>query len=287
MARIECKSSQQGVPSKWVQVDGITDDEVNAARDGLDRLLETEEQISTAVAMAFVAVVKTCPEANPSDLWQHVIYRHLLDKGWSDNRWKRVSGFALERAFVAIYGPRLEPHGLRMRILTASEANRFLKALGAEVGATKIDLFIEGFVESASILGEWEIIGAAHVKSSIAERIQDDVPASQSFIRAGLISIALTMDSKSYPPPHGECINFGELGGRSAGVEKERLKRGYVEQTGQFDGLFSFNLRTPPSGAKTASGKRIYTLSLSEKQPDELVRFLVDRWESYRKAKGI
>lgn len=122
------------------------------------------------------------------------------------------------------------------------------------------------------------MFGVAHVKSSIAERIQDDVPASHAFMAAGLTSVALTMDAKSFPPPHGDCVNHGELGGRSVGMDKERLKRAYVEIDGQFDALFSFNSRTPPSPAETPSGKRIHVLSFSEAQPDELVRFLVRRW---------
>ncbi|MGB8413836.1 MAG: BsaWI family type II restriction enzyme [Candidatus Binatus sp.] len=263
-----------------MQVDGITDAQVARAKAELDRLLKAEEQISTAVALAFVAVVMMCPDANPSDLWQHVIYRHLLKRGWNDNRWKRVSGFALERALVALYGPRLAAHGLRMRILDAREANAFLATLETDVQATKVDLFLEGEIKSA-----WRIFGAAHVKSSIAERIQDDVPASRVFMEHGLTSIMLTMDSKSYPPPHGNCINYGELGGRSLTVAKERLKRGYIENAGQFDGLFSFNLRTPPSPAKTPSGKRIYAMSFSEKQPDKLVRFVIERWGTYLKGK--
>ncbi len=110
-----------------------------------------------------------------------------------------------------------------------------------------------------------------------AERIQDDVPASIAFMQRGLLSVALTMDAKSYPPPHGNCINYGELGGRSLSIEKERQKRAYVEVTGQFDGLFSFNLRTPKSPETTPSGKRIYEMSLYEEQPDQLTRFLVTR----------
>lgn len=279
MAKIECRSAQRGVPSKWVEVDGITDEEVIRAQKGLDRLLRNEEQVSTAVALAFVAVVNMCPTANPSDLWQHVIYRHLMRRGWSDNRWKRVSGFALERALVAVYEPRLALHGLRMRILGAAEANRFLATLGTNVRATKVDLFLEGRRAGE----DWRIFGAAHVKSSIAERIQDDVPASTAFMRGGLVSIALTMDAKSFPPPHGDCINHGELGGRSLGVEKERLKRTYVERDGQFDALFSFNLRTPPSSLETPSGKRIQVLSLTDPQPDQLVEFLMSRWNDHAK----
>jgi hypothetical protein len=285
MATIECRSAQRGVAPKMVQLDGITDREVTKARAALDALIESEEQVSDAVAAGFVAVAVMCPKANPSDLWQHVIYRHLLDSGWSDNRWKRVSGFALERAFVSMYESRLAPHNLRMRKLDKTEANKILVGLGTNIRDTKIDVFLEG--KAPNTAGPWRVFGAAHVKSSIAERIQDDVPASQAFMSAGLVSIALTMDSKSYPPPHGECINWGELGGRSLGVDKERLKRGYVEVEGQFDGLFSFNLRTPPSPATTASGKRIYTMGLSEKQPDQLVKFLTEKWIAYAKANPV
>lgn len=281
MARLECRSSQRGVPSEWVMVDGITDGEVQKVWVNLDGLIEKEEQVSTAVAMAFVAVAELCPHANPSDLWHHVIYRRLLQLGWSDNRWKRVSGFALERGLVSIYQPRLAPHGIRMRIYTAEEANAFLSTLGTDIKATKVDLFLEGDTPRGN-----RIFGAAHVKSSIAERIQDDVPASRLFMEKGLLSIALTMDAKSYPPPHGKCVNYGELGGRTQGVEKNRIKRDYIEQSGQFDALFSFNLRTPPSVGETASGKRIYTMSLHETQPDQLVRFIVDYWDQVRKRRG-
>jgi len=280
VATLECRSAQRGIASRWVKVEGITDAQVITARAKLDRLLKVEEQISTAVALAFVAVATMCPDANPSDLWQHVIYRHLLKKGWNDNKWKRVSGFALERALVALYEPRLAAHGLRIRILDAGEANAFLSTLGTDVQSTKVDLFLEGEINDA-----WRIFGAVHVKSSIAERIQDDVPASRFFMENGLTSIMLTMDSKSYPPPHGDCINYGELGGRSLAIEKERLKRGYIENAGQFDGLFSFNLRTPPSPPKTLSDKRIYAMSFSEKQPDKLVQFIIERWATYLKGK--
>jgi hypothetical protein len=283
MALIECRSAQTGIASQWVEVDCITDVEIASAQSKLDqRLSAGDEQISTAVALSFLELTATCPRANPSDLWHHIVYRHLLQRGWSDQRWKRVSGFALERAFVSIYGPRLSTYGIRMRILAAEEANRLLIALGInETRATKVDLFIEGLRGT-----EWRIFGAAHVKSSIAERIQDDVPASRAFMDRGLLSIALTMDAKSFPPPHGNCVNYGELGGRSSGVEKERLKRNYIELAGQFDGLFSFNLRTPPSPPTTPSGEKIYTMSLHENLPDQLLLFLAENWTAHAKSIG-
>ena len=95
-----------------------------------------------AVAAAFAWVVRLCPDANPSDLWQHVIYRHALMLGWSDQRWKRVSGFALERALVDLYDSRLLPHGVRLRRVKEAEANRLLDQLGvpeADRGLASLD----------------------------------------------------------------------------------------------------------------------------------------------------
>lgn len=275
MVRIEVKSSQSRVPSAWVEIENITDEQCQEMYAVLDSSLSAELQVSNAAAQALQFAIELCPNANPSDLWHHVIYRHLLDYGFSDQRWKRVSGFALERAFVNIYRPRFEPYGLRLRILPASEASRLLAALNVRVKASKVDIFLEG------LRGEsWDIFGALHAKSSIAERIQDDVPASLALMRHGFLSVALTMDVKSFPPPHGNGVNHGELGGRSFAVEKSRPKRAYIEEDGQFDALFSFNLRTPPSPPQTASGKRIYTLSLSKPQPDAFVSFVVNHWRA-------
>lgn len=279
MALIECKPSQPGVESRWVEIDCITADEVARIRQHLDEQLRSG-QVSDAVALAFVEAVTLCPTSNPSDLWHHIIYRYLLEIGWSDQRWKRVSGFALERALVAILNPELDKRNIRLRILSATEATELLRILGlAGTKASKVDLFIEGNDGT-----DWRVFGAAHVKSSIAERIQDDVPASLAFMEKGLLSIALTMDAKSYPPPHGNCINYGELGGRSVGVEKDRLKRGYVEIMGQFDALFSFNSRTPPSPDVTPSGKRIYTVELDPASSKPLIQFLDDRWRAHPKS---
>jgi len=44
-------------------------------------------------------------------------------------------------------------------------------------------------------------------------------------------------------------------------------KRKYIEAFGEFDNCYSANSRTIPSEEDTPSGKRVYTLSLSQ-QPD-------------------
>ena len=275
MATIECRSAQPDVPSVVVEIAGITDDQVAQAGDILDAHLATEQQPSDAVAKGFAEIADLCPQANPSDLWLQVVYRHLLAAGWNDNRWKRVSGFALERALSAVYASRLAEHGLRMVALPYKQVRAALSQRRVDVSPSKADLLLQGEHN-----GGWELFGIAHVKASIAERIQDDVPASVAIMDAGLASVILTMDAKSYPPPHGNCVNYGELGGRSVGRQQERIKRDYVEVHGQFDGLFSFNLRTPESPPETPSGKRIHSLSLHDSQPDKLARFLVERWGS-------
>lgn len=292
IATIECRSAQAGVPSAWVEIDRITDAEVTQFREELSSRIAAGGQVSDAVSNVFAELTKHCPAANPSDLWHHVIYRHLLSQGWSDNRWKRVSGFALERGLQLVYQPRLSPLGIRMHIVNAATANAYLAKLGV-VGfqASKFDMFLEGLVETEDALlgrvSEWVVFGSAHVKSSIAERIQDDVPASLAFMHRSLTSIAITMDAKSYPPPHGQGINYGELGGRSAGVEKDRIKRRYVENDGQFDAMFSYNLRTPESNAVTPSGKRIMVLGMHEQQPDKLVSFLEAQWSVFAQVNGL
>lgn len=258
----------------------------------LDDRIAADGQVSDAVTQVFVELTKHCPDANPSDLWHHVIYRHLLARGWSDNRWKRVSGFALERSLQLVYEPRLAPMGIRMHVVDAANANARLAKLGiAGFQASKFDMFLEGLVEIEDALsgklGEWVVFGSAHVKSSIAERIQDDVPASLAFMERDLTSIAITLDAKSYPPPHGTGINFGELGGRSVGVEKDRIKRRYVENDGQFDAMFSYNLRTPQSDEATPSGNRIMVLRMHEQQPDKLVSFLEQKWKAFAQANGL
>lgn len=279
MAQIECKSSQTGIRSVFVDIEYISNEDVKKAYHQLNHYLQHEEQISNGVARAFVELTKRHPMVNPSDIWQHIIYRYLITKkGWSEQRWKRVSGFALERAFIEIYRERLSPLHLRMRILTSTEANKILETIGIhDIKSSKIDLFIEGEISP----NNWIVFGAAHVKSSIAERIQDDVPASVALMEHGILSVALTMDAKSYPPPHGNCINYGELGGRTMDIDKNRIKRNYIEIDGQFDGLFSFNLRTPPSPENTISGKRIFTMSLHDEQPDQFVMLLSNRWQQY------
>jgi hypothetical protein len=110
----------------------------------------------------------------------------------------------------------------------------------------------------------------------LAERIQDDVPASLAMMEAGYWSGFFTLDAKAFPPPHGDGVVRGELGLRSN--PEGALKRNYFERDGQFDNCYSYNLRTLPSQGETLSGKRIFVLSFSDPKPDQFMRDVTERW---------
>jgi hypothetical protein len=167
------------------------------------------------------------------------------------------------------YSPMLAPHRVRIEALIGSDRKRkALKEMGiqARVGAAKLDMAL--YRKTAQ--EEWEIFGGVHVKASLAERVSDDVPASRAMMRRGYLSPLWTLDVKSFPPPHGDLINRGELGTPETPSEKRR----YIEEHGEFDGCFSANARTVPSAGKTASGKRIYTLNLFS-QPDDFAASMI------------
>lgn len=283
MVKIEVSSvhAHRSGESVWVELENVELRDLKEMKSVLAKRIKSERQVADAVANSFVHAVGLCPKANPSDIWQHVIYRELLRIGYSDQQWKRISGFALERALTTIYSPHLAQYGLRMRAVGGSEAKNLMAALEltGKVKNDKLDRIVE-----VSIEPDWKLIAGIHVKASLAERIQDDVPASLALMSKGVLSIMLTMDSKSFPPPHGNGINYGELGGRNWGddIEKDRIKRQYVEVDGQFDALISYNLRTPPSAENTPSGKKIYTISFAEPQPDILVKLLKERGDALK-----
>lgn len=117
---------------------------------------------------------------------------------------------------------------------------------------------------------EYGIIGGIHAKVSLAERVSDDIPASLIMMAEGFLSILLTLDVKSFPPPHGDLVNRGELGSPTNPSDKRR----YVEKHGDFSACFSYNSRTVPSPPTTHSGKRIYVVDLND-NPDVFVQFLL------------
>ena len=179
----------------------------------------------------------------------------------------------------AWYSPVLAPSGIEITaFISRTQKRNVLKAmgLGAKVGDSKLDVAL--FLVGKEVR---EIFGCVHVKASLAERVTDDEPASRAMIRKGFFSPLWTLDVKSFPPPQGDLVNRGELGSPASPSEKRK----YVEVHGSFDNCYSANSRTIPSTGPTKSGKRIYTLRLSE-QPDQFAKDILAqaaRWLSGKK----
>lgn len=263
--------SPDGKTRAAVRLEGIEPEQYKQLSDSLGAALEREELAYVAVSVAMRQAVELCPKANPADLWVHLIYDQFRNRyKKADQSWKRVSGQAFEHVLASIYQPRLTLHGIILRPSTRADATAF-GLVKRGLGSAKTDLILEG-----SHRDQLFRFGVIHCKASIAERLTDDVPASKELMRKGIWSAIATMDAKMFPPPHGDGVVNGELGLNA------RDKRKYFEVAGQFSGCYSFNLRTPPSPAKTKSGCRINTLSFTESQPDSLLKDVCAAWEAYK-----
>lgn len=234
-----------------------------------------------AIKDAFLTTLRTCPTANASDLWHHVVYRQYLQllnlhrPENPDQSWKRASGEALELAIEEIYTPILAENNIRIQMLIGKPKKlAALVAMGIEktVGRDKLDVAL--YIDDTD-----EIFGGVHIKASLAERICDDVPCSREMMTNGYFSPLWTLDVKSFPPPHPDpLVNRGELG--TPGVPSE--KRKYVESHGSFDHLFTANARSVPSSENTNSGKRVIVIDMAN-QPDLFAQEVIARARIFQK----
>ncbi|MDM8518569.1 BsaWI family type II restriction enzyme [Anaerolineales bacterium HSG6] len=219
------------------------------------------------------------PNLNPSDIYQHVIYRLYIreyNRSKPEQSWARSGGEALELFIERHYSSVLSSHNITIKALISREEKT--KAveemeLTGQIGKSKLDIVLYGNVGKKRV-----IFGAIHSKASLAERVSDDVPCSRAMMKKGFTSILYTFDSKSFPPPQGDLINRGELGSNNQSSDK----RIYIEEDGDFDACFSYNTRTNPSNKITPSGKKIYASSL-KRDEDPLPNFLVQCWNNYAK----
>lgn len=210
-----------------------------------------------AIADALQLAVSQMPSSNPSDIYHHIIYRlYLREYKKTDPKqsWVRAGGEALELFFKRHYTPLLAPFGLTIQLaFETGQRNKFLIEMGiADLvpGKSKLDICIYG-TSGTSIIP----FAGVHSKASLAERVSDDKPCSKQMMAAGIKSYLFTLDAKSFPPPHGDLINWGEFGS----PDRPSDKRNYIEKHGSFDACFSYNLRSIASPSNTISGKKIYT----------------------------
>ena len=232
-----------------------------------------------AIKDAYLTAVRTCPKANASDLWHHVVYRQycqIINRHRPQDpkqSWVRASGDALELALEELYAPVLLPAGVRIQMLMSRP-----KKLGAltamniqgVVGSDKLDVAL--YLDDTDA-----IFGGVHVKASLAERVSDDVPCSRAMMQKGFFSPLWTLDVKSFPPPHGDLVNRGELGTSSAPTEKRK----YVEIHGDFDNLYSANARSIATPTEAAFKKRIVVIDPAN-QPDLFAREVIARANLFR-----
>lgn len=265
-----------------IDLPGVSRTAVKAVGELLDKALARPNvKNRDAIKDSFLTALKTCPTANASDLWHHIVYRQYLEilnrhrPQNPDQSWKRASGDALELAVEELYSALLLEHNVRIEMLLGKPRKlAALKAMGIDgvVGSDKLDVAL--YIDDTD-----EIFGGVHVKASLAERISDDVPCSREMMNNGFFSPLWTLDVKSFPPPHPEpLLNRGELGSR----EKPSEKRKYIEVHGSFDHLFSANARSIPSSSTTASGKRVFRIDLAN-QPDLFAREVIGRAEKFKK----
>jgi len=230
-----------------------------------------------AILKALKTAIDRFPDANPSDLYHHIVYRlYLRDytKTQADRSWVRAGGEAFELFIEQHYNPTLNPKGIAVRWLyNDSLRASALQEMGiaGEVGGSKLDIALYGNVNEKPV-----IFGGIHAKLSLAERVSDDVPCSVAMMKRGLSSYLLTLDAKSFPPPNGDLVNRGELGT----LENPSDKRAYIEAHGSFTACFSYNLRTTPSGESTRSGRRIHVSTFSQEK-DQLPNVVLSAWESF------
>ncbi|MBL8799728.1 MAG: helix-turn-helix domain-containing protein [Planctomycetia bacterium] len=265
-----------------------------AMRDGLHRAElpaagDTSSQqtlMSQAIADSFLKIGYAYPRTNPSDIWRYIIYRAFIDplnhptsnarKDFQQS-WKRTSGWALEQILDRHYGEHLAAQSVSITSFRSNaERAPLLKLMGlaGKVPADKVDQFILGRIKDDPIP-----LGVLHVKTSLAERRTDDVPASRAIQDAGYLSIFVTMDAKDTPSPQPR--NRGEYGQPGTNASQKRLD---VELDGSFSAVFSFNANTVSSPERTPSGARIMTVNLAN-PADAFSAFILDRWRRVRQER--
>lgn len=236
--------------------------------------IKNREAIVEALELAF----NEFPDLNPSDIYQHIVYRLYLReyrKSKPEQSWVRAGGEVMELFIERHYTPVLSPYGIVVKALLSPRAKaQALSEMGltGKVGDSKLDVALYGQLDDKLL-----IFGGVHSKASLAERVSDDVPCSEAMMRRGYVSFLYTFDSKSFPPPHGDLVNRGELGRH----EQPSDKRRYIEDHGSFDACFSYNLRSNPSMGSTPSGKAIYVCSL-KRDEDIFPDHVIEAWRKFK-----
>ncbi|SMP46260.1 BsaWI family type II restriction enzyme [Noviherbaspirillum suwonense] len=243
----------------------------------------TNSKSREVIAYALQGAISSHPDVNPSDIYHHIIYRLYLreyNRTQADRSWVRAGGEAIELFLEKHYNSVLQNHGICL-VWLSSDPKRAsaLSEMGIQdmVGESKLDIALYGRLEDELVL-----FGGIHVKASLAERVTDDVPCSRAMMEKGYASYLLTFDAKSYPPPTGDLVNYGEFGT----LNEPSNKRDYIESHGDFSACFCYNTRTVPSAPSTKSGKKILVSTFSPGK-DQLPKEVVRAWKQFRSLRSF
>lgn len=256
-----------------VDIENVTYEQYEIVVGNFKKRLTTMKNYE-AIAETYKEAIELCPGANPSDLWRHLVYRPYLEIN-GDQSWKRAGGQALEVFFADFYNAHLSFYGIQIVVLSRATSISAFQEMGIldKVGKSKLDIVLTGQCNNSNR----KVFGGIHVKASIAERIADDIPASQAMMNAGFFTGLATLDMKAFPPPHGDEVNRGELQFPQRANDTSD-KRNYFERDGLFHACYSYNLRTPPSINSSVLAP-IRTLKFSDPKPDMFMQDVIEAWE--------
>lgn len=205
---------------------GVSEKDFNEIQD----TISNANKPSKAVAKAFSDALNSYPSTNPTVLWNAVV-RVAYVKCKNDRTlqsWRSASGEGFEIFVANRFTKLLENTGITINHHTKSEKLAAVETVGLDgkIGDAKVDLTIQ--LEQN---GSRYLIGFAHLKTSLRERLSEDADASKEFMRSDLLSVAITLDAQY------------ELGSSDSSVENRSL----IEERESFTDLYSLNSATEGS----------------------------------------
>src|SRR5207237_291619 len=133
-----------------IDLPGVSETSFKAIEELLDQALKRPSvKNRDAIKDAFLTALRTCPSANASDLWHHVVYRlycEILRRHRPQDpkqSWVRASGEALELSIEEWYTPVLEQQDVRIQMLMSKPKKlAALTSMGIHgiVGSDKLDV---------------------------------------------------------------------------------------------------------------------------------------------------
>lgn len=267
---MDCHLNFQGKKATEIEkVSGISADKLYEMRGALAKYLATKPK-SEAVFRAARDTIEGgdgLDDVSISDMWYYGMYMNYIDlyEGSEQSAmqsWRPVSGKALEMLLEWFYDTKT-PEEISVRRVTRDQRQTLATAIDADGWESNADGKLD-LIVGCRHDGEWYVMGGIHVKPSFKGRTHHDVKFSQQLIDNGMYSPIVTLDIWS---PDNKLENEGQLNSES-GIHQE--PREFVEESGEFTNMYSFNDDTETSTGDTSSG---FAVKEKEAFVDDVVSF--------------